>query len=81
LIEDYHERQDGLFYVSARIWVERESQKPIVIGKGGRRLKQIGTEARAELERFIGGRVYLDLWVKVKPSWRDHAARLRELGY
>jgi GTPase len=81
LIEDYHERQDGVFYVSARIWVERESQKPIVIGKGGRRLKQIGTEARAELERFIGGRVYLELWVKVKPSWRDHAARLRELGY
>ncbi len=81
LIEDYHEREDGLFYVSARIWVERESQKPIIIGKGGQRLKQIGTEARAELERFIGGRVYLDLWVKVRPSWRDHAARLRELGY
>ena len=81
LIEDYHERQDGIFYVSARIWVDRESQKPIIIGKGVQRLKQIGTEARAELERFIGGRVYLDLWVKVKPSWRDHAARLRELGY
>jgi GTPase len=81
LIEDYHEREDGVFYVSARIWVERESQKPIVIGKNGQRLKQIGTEARTELERFIGGRVFLDLWVKVKPSWRDHAARLRELGY
>jgi GTPase len=81
LIEDYHEREDGVFYISGRIWVERESQKPIVIGKGGRRLKQIGTEARAELERFIGGHVYLDLWVKVKPSWRDRAARLRELGF
>lgn len=81
LIEDYHERENGIFNVSARIWVERESQKPIVIGKNGRRLKQIGIAAREELERFIGGHVYLDLWVKVKPSWRDKMARLRELGY
>lgn len=81
LIEDYHEREDGIFYVSARIWVERESQKPMVIGRQGRRLKQIGTAARLELERFIGGRVYLELWVKVKPNWRDQTARLRELGY
>jgi GTP-binding protein Era len=81
LIEDYYERESGVFYVSARIWIERESQKGIVIGRGGRRLKQIGVAARAELERFIGGQVYLDLWVKVKPSWRDKTARLRELGY
>jgi GTP-binding protein Era len=81
LIEDYHERENGMLYIAARIWVERESQKPIVIGKGGDLLKQIGTEARHELERFIGGQVYLDLWVKVKPRWRDEMARLRELGY
>ncbi len=81
LVEDYRERDNGVFYVGARIWVERESQKPIVIGKGGRRLKQIGVEARTELERFIGGHVYLDLWVKVKPSWRDRTAQLRELGF
>lgn len=81
LIEDYGEREDGIFHVSARIWVERESQKPIVIGRHGRRLKQIGIAARQELERFIGGQVYLELWVKVKPNWRDQAARLRELGY
>jgi GTPase len=81
LIEDYHQREDGVFFVSARIWVDRESQKPMVIGKQGRRLKQIGTAARHELERFIGGHVYLELWVKVKPKWRDQAARLRELGY
>jgi GTP-binding protein Era len=81
LVEDYHERDNGVLYVSARIWVERESQKPIVIGKQGRRLKQIGTAARAELERFVGGKVYLDLWVKVRPKWRDHDGRLRELGF
>jgi GTPase len=81
LIEEYHRREDGIFYVSARIWVDRESQKPMVIGKQGRRLKQIGSAARQELERFIGGQVYLELWVKVKPKWRDQAARLRELGY
>ncbi len=81
LIEDYQQRDDGIFHVSARIWVDRESQKPMVIGKQGRRLKQIGTAARHELERFIGGKVYLELWVKVKPKWRDQTARLRELGY
>jgi len=79
-VEDYHERENGVLYVSATIWVERESQKPIVIGKQGQRLKRIGTAARAELERFIGGKVYLELWVKVQPQWRDRDGRLRELG-
>ncbi|MFP4343846.1 MAG: GTPase Era [Anaerolineales bacterium] len=81
LIEDYQEREDGTTYIGARIWVERESQKPIIIGKGGQKLKKIGTTARQELERFVGGKVFLDLWVKVKPKWRDQEARLRELGY
>ncbi|MBN1486121.1 MAG: GTPase Era [Anaerolineae bacterium] len=81
LIEDFKERDNGSIYIAARIWVERESQKPIIIGKGGSMLKQIGTAARKELERFIGGQVYLDLWVKVQPQWRDREARLRELGF
>jgi len=81
LVEDFEERENGVTYISARIWVERESQKPIVIGKGGRMLKKIGADARQELERFVGGHVYLDLWVKPKPKWRDRDARLRELGY
>lgn len=80
-VEDYHERENGVLYVSATIWVERDSQKPIVIGKQGQRLKQIGTAAREELERFIGGKVYLELWVKVQPQWRDRDGRLRELGF
>jgi len=81
LVEDYEVRENGAVYVAANIWVERKSQKPIIIGKGGRRLKSIGTAARAELERFVGSHVYLDLWVKVKPKWRDHDTRLRELGF
>lgn len=80
-VEDYHERENGVLYVSATIWVERETQKPIVIGKQGRRLKQIGSAARVELERFIEGKVYLELWVKVQPQWRDRDGRLRELGF
>ncbi|MBN2003256.1 MAG: GTPase Era [Anaerolineae bacterium] len=80
LIEDYLERDNGACYIGATLWVERDSQKPILIGKGGQRLKQIGTAARAELERFVAGQVYVDLWVKVKPKWRDQRARLRELG-
>lgn len=81
IVEDLEERENGVTYISARIWVERESQKPIIIGKGGRMLKKIGAEARKELERFVGGQVYLDLWVKPKPRWRDRDARLQELGY
>ncbi len=80
LIEDYLERENGAFYIGATLWVERDSQKPILIGKGGQRLKQIGMMARAELERFVAGQVYVDLWVKVKPKWRDQNSRLRELG-
>jgi GTPase len=81
LVEDYQVRENGVVYIGARIWVERESHKPIVIGRGGQRLKEVGIVARKELERFIGGPIYLDLWVKVKSGWRNHEARLRELGF
>lgn len=62
------------------ILVERESQKPIVIGKGGAMIKQIGTMARGEIERVVGARVYLDLRVKVKSEWRDDERALDEIG-
>lgn len=81
LVEEYTERPNGTLYISARIWVERESQKPILIGKQGQMLKKIGEASRKELERLIGGKVYLDLWVKVQPKWRDEDTRLRELGF
>jgi len=81
LVEDLAERANGTTYIAARIWVERDSQKPILIGKQGQMLKKIGAAARKELERFIGGKVYLDLLVKVQSKWRDQDARLRELGF
>jgi GTP-binding protein Era len=60
-------------YIKATIFVERESHRRIIIGKQGNRIKEIGTQARLELEQILGTRVYLDLWVKVKENWRDSA--------
>jgi GTP-binding protein Era len=71
---------DTVVTLHCTILVERESQKPIIIGKGGAMIKQIGTAARIELERFLGARVYLDLHVKVKSAWRDNDRVLDELG-
>jgi len=71
---------ERLVRIYGTILVERESQKPIVVGRGGAMIKQIGTAARAELERFFGARVYLDLRVKVKAEWRDDERVLDEMG-
>ncbi|HPC77393.1 MAG TPA: GTPase Era, partial [bacterium] len=69
VLEEFEERND-LFYIRAVIFVEKESQKGIIIGKNGKKLKEIGTLAREELEVLLGKKVYLDLWVKVKDKWR-----------
>ena len=74
-------RAKGKLRVEAVIWVEREGQKPILIGKQGARLKEVGTRARRALETFFGGSVYLGLWVKVREGWSDDAAALRRFGY
>jgi GTP-binding protein Era len=66
--------------ISAAIVVERKSQKPILIGRGGKMLKRIGTEARKEIERMLGNQVFLELFVKVRENWRDRPALLREFG-
>jgi GTP-binding protein Era len=66
--------------IFASIFVERESQKAIVIGKGGQKLKEIGTEARKDLEAFFGRKIFLELHVKVKKNWRDDEDALRTLG-
>ena len=71
---------DKVVTLHCSILVERESQKPIVIGKGGAMIKQIGTAARIELERFLEARVYLDLHVKVNSEWRDNDRVLDEMG-
>jgi GTP-binding protein Era len=67
--------------IAAGIVVERDAHKGMVIGAGGERLKRIGTEARHELERLLGARVHLELWVKVRSGWADDEAHLRSYGY
>ncbi len=74
------QEQDGQLVVDAVIWVDREGQKPIVIGARGGRLKRIGRAARLELNRMLGRRVHLQLWVKVRAGWADNAEALRSLG-
>lgn len=81
LVEEFKERENGVVYIAADIYVERESQKGILIGKGGRMLREIGSAARQEIERMVGGRVYLELWVKVSKNWRKDMARVRWMGY
>ena len=73
-------RSGGLLRLYCTIVVERPSHKPIVIGRAGARLKQIGSEARVELERFFGARIYLDLHVRVREGWRENPRVLRDLG-
>ena len=79
-VEEFSAREDGLVEVSATIFVERESQKGIVIGRGGARLKRVGSLAREELEFRWGRKVFLRLWVKVREDWRNRPGLLRDLG-
>jgi GTP-binding protein Era len=82
VIEQFEEpeREGGLTRIYAVILVESESQKPIVVGKGGSMIKRIGTEARQDLEEMLGGKVFLDLHVRVREDWRDNERILEEMG-
>ncbi|MGB5305402.1 MAG: GTPase Era [Gammaproteobacteria bacterium] len=79
-IEQYHD-EPRITSIHALIWVERQSQKNIVIGKQGRVLKEVGTQARRDIEAMLGNKVNLKLWVKVKEGWADNEQALRSLGY
>jgi hypothetical protein len=79
-VEEYREGTDPLF-IRATVYVERESQKPIVIGRGGAGIRELGRRSREKIEAFVGQRVYLDLWVKTLPNWRARLETLRYLGY
>jgi GTP-binding protein Era len=75
-------REEGrLRRIEATLWVEREAHKPIVVGAGGAMLKRISTEARLDMERLFGGKVFLRVWVKVRRRWSDDERALRTLGY
>ncbi len=81
VIEHIEERPNNVVAVNAAIYTERESQKGILIGKGGTMLKKIGSLARTEIENLLGSKVYLQLWVKVKKDWRNRPELLRNFGY
>lgn len=80
-VTEYKERSETMTYISATIYVERDSQKGIIIGKGGEMIKRIGSEARTELSESLGTQVYLDLHVKVLKNWRMDEDLMRRLGY
>lgn len=81
VVNEIEVRDNGTIYVGATAYVERKSQKGIVIGKGGSLLKEVGAEARADLERFFGGSVYLDIRVKVEEDWQRSDQLLDRLGF
>ena len=80
-VDSYKERSDDMTYISAVIYVERDSQKGIVIGKGGVLIKQISTDARIELSELLGTKVFLELRVKVLKNWRSDEKLMQRLGY
>ena len=80
LVQEYKEKTT-LTKIRAEIIVQRETQKGIILGEGGSMIKQLGTLARKDIEEFIGGKVFLDLYVKVRPKWRDNELYLKEYGY
>ena len=79
-IEEFREGRSPV-YIRAVIYVERDSQKRIIIGSKGSRIREVGQAARKKIESFIGESVYLDLWVKVAPNWRRNASALERFGY
>ncbi len=81
VIDEFRERPEQKDYIKARIVVERESQKGIIIGKGGRALKKIGKIARDDIESFLERPVYLELWVVVREKWRKKEVFIKEFGY
>lgn len=80
-IDEFTERDADNTYIAATLYVERDSHKGIVIGKGGAMLKRIGSSARAEIERLLEGKVYLDVHVKVRTEWRKRESDVRRMGY
>ncbi len=80
IVEKFEEKENSI-HIMAVIYVERDSQKGILIGKGGSMLKRVGTEARKDIEKFFGKNVFLELFVKVEPNWRNRENKLRSFGY
>jgi GTP-binding protein Era len=80
-VESFTERENGVVAISAAIVLERDTQKGIIIGRRGEMLKRIGSQARQDIERLLGTRVFLELFVKVEENWSERTSKLREFGY
>lgn len=80
IVNEFKEKST-LIKISADIIVQRETQKGIILGEGGKMIRQLGTEARKDIEQFLGSKVFLELFVKVRPKWRDNDFMLKEYGY
>ena len=80
IVEKFEEKENSI-HIMAVIYVERDSQKGIIIGKGGAKIKKVGIQAREDIEKFFGKKVYLELFVKVEKDWRNKEKKLREFGY
>lgn len=80
-IEKMQQKNNGTYEILAAIYCEKQSHKGIIIGKGGEKLKQIGSQARADIERFLGTKVYLELWVRVKDDWRNRESFITDIGF
>ena len=80
IVEKFDEKPESI-HIMAVVYVERDSQKGIVIGRGGSKLKRVGTEARRDIETFFGKKVFLEIFVKVEPDWRNRENKLRAFGY
>ncbi len=80
LVEKFEEKENSI-HIMAVIYVERDTQKGIIIGKGGEKIKKVGIEARQDIEKFFDKKVYLELFVKVEKDWRNRENKLRQFGY
>ena len=80
-IRSFSERKDGLVSIEADIWCENKRQRSILIGDDGDRLKTIGSKAREQIQRYLGKKVYLEQWIKVKKGWADDKRMLAKVGY
>ena len=80
LVQEFKEK-NTLIKVQADVIVQRETQKGIVLGEKGKMIRELGTRSREQIEKFLGQKVFLELFVKVRPKWRDNELHLREYGY
>ena len=80
IVEKFDEKP-GAIHIMSVIYVERDSQKGIIIGKGGEKIKKVGIQARQDIEKFFGKKVFLEIFVKVEKDWRNRENKLRQFGY